>query len=230
MKTYLLSLFAVIFFSAFGYSQNSCSKYYPFEEGTKFQYTNFNKKGKKTGHIDYETTNYRKEDGLEIVTMKLSTQDKKGNTIPDFFYDISCDGNGVSIDFKSLSNLGMLQQFEHMETEVTGVNTIIPNTLEVGQELPDSEMKMSVSMAGISMTVEVLTKDRKVLKEETISTDAGTFNCIVLQSTTVSKMMGQNMTYTTKSWIAEGVGMVKQESYDESNSMLNYSELTKLDR
>ena len=33
----------------------------------------------------------------------------------------------------------MLQQFEDLETEVTGTDIIIPNELTVGQELPDSE-------------------------------------------------------------------------------------------
>lgn len=225
-----LVLILVVLAPILCFSQSNCSKYYPFEEGTKFQYTNYSKKGKVSGTIDYETINYRKEGELELITMKLSSIDKKGNKTPDFLYDISCDGNGVSIDFKSLSNLSMFQQFEGLETEVTGENIIIPNELVVGQELPDSEMKMSISMAGMSMIVEVLTKDKKVLKQEKLSTSAGDFNCLVLQSTTVTKMMGKNMTYTTKSWISEGVGMIKQESFEGSNSLINSSELTKLER
>ena len=42
--------------------------------------------------------------------------------------------------------------------------------------------------------------------------------------------MGKNMSYTTKGWIAEGVGMVKQESYDDNGNLMNYSELTKFDK
>jgi len=230
MKSIYTTLIAFCLFTFLGFAQNNCSKYYPMEEGTSFQYTNYDKKGKLSGTIDYTTTNYRKENGLEIVTMKISTKDKKGNKTVDFYYDISCDGNGISIDFKSLGNMGMLQQFEDMETEVTGTNLIIPNELTVGQELPDSEMKMKISMAGVSMNINVITKDRKVIGEENLKTPAGSFNCIVLQSTTESNVMGKKMSYTTKGWIAEGVGMVKQESYDDKGNLMNYSELTKFDK
>jgi len=227
MKSIIFSVITICLISSLGFSQSACSKYYPLEEGTTFQYTNYDKKGKLSGTIDYQTTNYRKENGLEIATIKIKTKDKKGKETVDFYYDISCDGSGISIDFKSLGNMGMLQQFENMETEVTGTNVIIPNNLSVGQELPDSEMKMKISMAGMSMNVDVITKDRKVIGEEKITAPAGTYNCFVLQTTTESNVLGKKMSYTTKSWIAEGIGMVKQESYDEKGSMMNYSVLTK---
>jgi len=229
MKSFILSVITICLITSLGFSQSACSKYYPLEEGTSFQYTNYDKKGKMTGTIDYTTTDYRKEGGLEIVTMKINTKDKKGNETIDFYYDISCDGNGISIDFKSLGNMGMLQQFEDMETEVTGTNVIIPNDLSVGQKLPDSEMKMKISMASISMNVDVITKDRKVLSEEKISTPAGTYDCLVLQATTESNVLGKKMSYTTNSWIAEGVGMVKQESFDDKGNLMNSSELTKFE-
>lgn len=229
MKSFFFSALTICLISLTGFSQSACSKYYPLEEGTTFQYTNYDKKGKMTGSIDYTTTNYRKEAGLEIITMKVNTKDKKGEETVDFYYDISCDGTGISIDFKSLGNMGMLQQFEDMETEVTGTNVIIPNNLSVGQKLPDSEMKMKISMASISMNVDVITKDRKVISEEKMSTPAGSYDCLVLQSTTESNVLGKKMSYTTSSWIAEGVGMVKQESFDDKGNLMNSSELTKFE-
>ena len=48
------------------------------EEGTTFQYTNYDKKGKLSGTIDYTTTNYRKEDGLEIATSESNYKRQKG--------------------------------------------------------------------------------------------------------------------------------------------------------
>ena len=77
MKQIITTLITCCLFTFIGFAQNNCSKYYPMEEGTSFQYTNYDKKGKLSGTIDYTTTNYRKEDGLEIVTMKVNTKDKK---------------------------------------------------------------------------------------------------------------------------------------------------------
>jgi hypothetical protein len=158
--------------------------------------------------------------------MTMSTSDKKGNGIGDISYDISCDGSGISIDFKSLGNMAMLKQFESMETKITGTNTTLPNSLSVGQELPDSNMNMEISMSGISMKVNTLIKDRKVIGKEKVTTPAGTYNCLILEQTTIADVMGKKISTTSKSWFAEGVGMVKQESYNKGK-LQNKSILTK---
>jgi hypothetical protein len=226
MRTLIKSLFILLLFTSFSFSQSTCSKYYPFKEGTTLQYTNYDKKGKESGELNYKVNNYRKSDGKEWITMTMSTSDKKGNGIGDISYDISCDGSGISIDFKSLGNMAMLKQFESMETKVTGTNTTLPNSLSVGQELPDSNMNMEISMSGISMKVNTLIKDRKVTGKEKVTTPAGTYNCLILEQTTIADVMGKKISTTSKSWFAEGVGMVKQESHSKGK-LQSKSTLTK---
>jgi len=228
MKTLIKSLIILLLFTTFSFSQSGCSKYYPFKEGTTLQYTNYDKKGKESGEIIYKVSDYRKSGGKEWITMTMNTSDKKGNGIDGISYDISCDGSGVSIDFKSLGNMAMLKQFESMETKITGTNTTLPNSLSVGQELPDSNMNMEISMSGISMKVNTLIKDRKVTGKEKVTTAAGTYNCLILEQTTIANVMGKKISTTTKSWFAEGVGMVKQESYNENKKLTNSTKLTAL--
>ena len=228
MKTLIKSLIILLLFTTYSFSQSTCSKYYPFKEGTTLQYTNYDKKGKESGELSYKVNNYRKSEGKDWITMTMSTSDKKGNGIGDISYDISCDGNGVSIDFKSLGNMAMMKQFESMETKITGTNTTLPNSLSVGQELPDSNMNMEISMSGISMKVNTLIKDRKVTGKEKVTTPAGTYNCLILEQTTIADVMGKKISTTTKSWFAEGVGMVKQESYNKSKKLTNSTKLTAL--
>ncbi len=226
MKTLLTTLITLLFVTSASVAQSNCSKYYPFKEGTTLQYTNYDKKGKESGKLNHKITNYRKSEGKEWVTMTMNTSDKKGNGIGDISYDISCDGSGISIDFKSMANMAMLKQFESMETEITGTNTILPNNLSVGQELPDANMNMKISMSGISMNVNTATTNRKVTGKETVTTPAGTFNCLILEHTTTADVMGKKVSTTTKSWFAEGVGMVKQVSFDKNGKTLNRSTLT----
>lgn len=227
MKSFIFSVITICLISSLGFSQSACSKYYPFKEGATFTYTNYNKKGNPSGDVNYKVTNVRKEGGNEVMTMTVDLKDKKGNDSMEFAYDITCDGNGVSIDFNSLGNMGMLQQFENMETEITGTNMILPNDLSVGQKLPDSSMNMKISM-GITMEVNVQIINREIIAKEKMTTAAGTFDCYVLQATTAMDMMGRNMTSTTKSWFSEGVGMVKQVTKGEGGKMDSSSELTKL--
>lgn len=226
MKTLLTTFITLLIVSSATIAQSTCSKYYPFKDGTTLQYTNYDKKGKESGEINYKVNNYRKSGGKEWITMTMSTSDKKGNGIGDISYDISCDGSGVSIDFKSLGNMAMLKQFESMETKITGTNTTLPNNLSVGQKLPDSNMNMEISMSGISMKVNTLIKDRKVTGKEKVTTPAGTYNCLILEQTTIADVMGKKMSTSTKSWFAEGVGMVKQESHSKGK-LQSKSTLTK---
>ena len=227
MKTFFTSLLAILLFTSSSYSQSDCSKYYPFKEGAKFTYTNYNKKGKESGEIDYTLINLRNEGGSEVITMSAKIKDKKGNDSMNFAYDISCDGSGISIDYNSLGNMAMLQQFESMDTEISGTNIILPNNLSVGQKLPDSNMNMKISM-GITMEINVNVINREIIAKEKVTTSAGTFDCYVLQVTSIVDMMGKKIISTSKSWFAEGVGMVKQESFDESGKSTNSSKLTAL--
>jgi len=229
MKIVFTTLITFCLFTSISIAQSTCSKYYPFTEGAKFTYTNYNKKGKQSGEVSYKVTNVRKKGANEAMTMSAAMKDKKGKDLMDFAYDITCDGNGISIDYNSLGNMGMLKQFEQMETEISGINMILPNDLSVGQKLPDAAMNMKISM-GITMEVNVKITDREIIAKESITTPAGTFDCYVMQATTKMDMMGKNMTSITKSWFAEGVGMVKQITKGEGGKMDSSSELTKFEK
>jgi len=221
--TAVLSLFLI----TTGFSQSGCSKYYPFEEGTTLQYTNYDKKGKKSGFLDYKVSNVRNNGGNTTATFEISMKDKKGEHIMDSSYDISCNGNGVVIDYKSMSNAQMMKQFENFEYEISGTDLDLPNNLSVGQKLKDGNMNMKISM-GITMEMKITIKNREIIGKETITTPAGSFKCYILQATTEIDMMGRNMTSTSKSWFSEGVGMVKQETKGMGGKMDSSSKLTKL--
>ena len=62
MKSIYTIIITLCFFSFSGYAQIECSKYYPMEEGTSFQITNYSKKGKVSGILDYSITDNRVED------------------------------------------------------------------------------------------------------------------------------------------------------------------------
>jgi hypothetical protein len=122
----------------------------------------------------------------------------------------------------------MLEQFEDMEMEISGTDIELPNDLELGQVLPDANIAMKMSMSGMNMTSTVDMVNRKVEKQETITTPAGTFDCYVIYSENESKMMMANQTFPSRLWLAEDVGMVKQESFNKNGKLMSSTVLTAL--
>ena len=118
-----------------------------------------------------------------------------------------------------------MEQYEGMEVEVSGTNLFIPNQLLEGQELPDSNMLMTVNMSPIKLNLSVDIKNRRVAGSETVTTPAGTFDCVILSYDFATKM-GIKVSGSAKQWLAKGIGMVKQEDYNKKGKMISWSQLT----
>lgn len=204
-------------------SQNTCSSYYPFKQGTKFQITSFNAKGKKDSVMDYEVVNITNNE----ATINTKISDAKGKETTTASYKMTCEGDGISIDFKSLMNPELLEQYKDMELDFTGTNIELPNNLSVGQNLKDAQVKMTINMGGMKMNMNLDMTNRKVNGKESITTEAGTYNCFALSYNTEMKM-GIKQSFEIKEWIAEGVGLVKSETYNKGGKLMGYSELTKI--
>ncbi len=233
MKRLFILFFAVLSTGIqFINAQNDCSTYYPMTEGTSFEYTNTNKKGKVEGIVRYTISKVSHEGSSTIATFDLKYIDKKGKELFESNYNITCEGSIVKVDYKSLFPSQMMKQYTDMgiEMDITGTDIELPNDLSVGKELADANVAISMKMSGINMNIEVDQTNRKVEKKEPITTTAGTFDCFLITETNTSKTMGSTQEMQTKMWLAEGVGMVKQETYKRNGDLLSRSELTKFDK
>lgn len=225
MIRFIIPLFLCIICPNTAFAQTSCSNYYPFSKGATSEITTYDKKGKIAAVVSYTVSEVTNTGTSEVAAIQSSIKDDKGELIAESTYDVTCSGGIVSIDFKSLVTPQLLEQFENMEYEVTGNNIDFPNNLTVGQELPDAEMKMRINMGGINMNMNVSITDRKVIGKEHVTTPAGSFEAYIIEYTSNVKM-GMNRTGTAKQWIAEGVGMVKQEDYNNNGKVVSSSLLT----
>ena len=190
------------------------------------EYTSLNGKGKTQGTISYTVTNVVDEGSTSSATMVMKYMDDKGKEAFNSEFTYTCSGNTVTIDYESLMSNQMLEQFEDMEMEISGTDIELPNDLEVGQVLPDANIAMKMSMSGMNMTSTVDMVNRKVEKQETITTPAGTFDCYVIYSENESKMMMANQTFPSRLWLAEDVGMVKQETFDKNGKPMSSTVLS----
>lgn len=224
MKKMFMLLFTVLF-TISGVSAQDCSKYYPLKEGAKFQITTYDKKNKPSAVINYEVKDF---DGSKAI-MSTEVFDDKDRLVVSSDYDISCVGNGISIDFKSMMSPDLFKQYNDMEIDMDGTDIQIPNNLEAGQELPDANMDMTIKVGPMNMNMSINMVERVVEGTESVTTPAGTFNCVVISYVTEMKM-GATRTGTSKQWLAEGIGMVKHEDYNKSGKLVSSSLLTSYSR
>jgi hypothetical protein len=202
-----------------------CSKYFPMDEGTKFQITVYDKKDKVSGIMDYVV----KEVSENSATMFYEMHDEKGKMITSSEYGITCTNDGITIDFSSMMSPELLGQYEEMEVEMTGTDLLYPNNLNVGQSLPDADVLMTVKMPPLNMKMNMNFFNRKVEGNESITTPAGTFDCYVITYDSEAKM-GIKMTSRNKLWLSEGYGMVKQETYNKKGALIGKSILTAFEK
>jgi hypothetical protein len=208
-----------------------CSTFYPFSEGTTMQITSYGTNKKVAAIVDYTVKDVSTVSGVETATMNTTIKDKKGELIAESEYEMSCTGDRVSIDFKSMMSPQIVKQFKDLKTEITGTNLDLPNNLSVGQTLPDASMQMKISMSGINMDMATQITNRKVIDTEVVTTPAGTFDCYVITyNTDINMSMGMNQSSNAKQWISEGVGMVKQEDYNDKGKVTSSSLLTSFSR
>jgi hypothetical protein len=84
---------------------------------------------------------------------------------------------------------------------------------------------MRVDAGVMAITTTITMTDRKVIALETLTTAAGTFECYVVTYTNSVSVGGMRQNLTAKQWIAEGVGMVKEESYKANGNLMTQSVL-----
>ncbi|WP_405383986.1 hypothetical protein [Maribacter sp. LLG6340-A2] len=226
MKTKSIFLIFLLFGSTAIFAQDNCSTFYPMNEGVSMEYTNYNKKGKVQGVSTYKVVEATNSAGTTNATMAIDMKDQKGKDIYSTTYNLSCSGNMVTLDYESLLPSEMMQQYGDMDIEITGNDIEIPNELSVGQKLNDANVAMKVSMSGINMNMTVDMTNRNVEKKESVTTPAGTYDCFVLFSENRSKMMMANQVYPSRVWLAEGIGMVKQETYKKNGDLMSSTLLT----
>lgn len=232
MKKLLLHICIIMLTANLLNAQDVCSKYYPMVDGSSFEYTNYNKKGKIDGVTNYTVSSVTSLGAATKATLELKMSDKKGKEVYNLNYNFTCENNVVKVDYKSLFPAQMMQQYSEMDIEmdISGTDIELPNNLNVGEELADANVTINMNISGIKMEISVDQINRKVISKESVTTAAGTFDCMVITETTKSKTMGAKIELNSKLWLAEGVGMIKQETYKKNGDLMSKTELSKFSK
>lgn len=224
-----LSLLFVFVFSTL-FVRAQCNEYYIFQEGSEWEYENFNAKGKLTGRNNQKVTSYSKTADGFVATVNSVMNDEKGKEIMKGDLEFKCDKGTMYIDMRNFISEEQLKAFQNYEMKIESDNLEIPSKLNVGDNLGEGSVTVTASGAPFPMKMNLKITDRKVEAKESLTTPAGTFECFKISSkTTVQNQMGVTMTIQLSSveWIAPKVGLVKTESYNKNGKLNGSTVLSK---
>ncbi len=228
MKLLKLLVLAILTINV-SYAQTDCKPYLPVNKGTTWEITNYTAKGKETGKMTYELVD-KVENGNDITfTVKTTTYDKKGKLVYESTFEAKCVDGKFDFDMAFKMDGGALKAYEDMDVKVDASKLEIPDLdTAPGTQLDDGTLVVSIETGAIGMfKMTVLITDRVLKARETVTTPAGTFDCIVLSQKVSTKMMIK-VQGSSKEWYAENIGIVRSESYNKKGKLMGYSVLTKL--
>ena len=227
MKKILIFIVFAVFAGSTSFAQ--CNEMFDYQEGTSWQWTNYDKKGKLLGKSMQKIEKFNKlSNGFE-VTISIVQVDKKGEQTEPVSMDMACKDGVIYFDMKKFVPDEYLKDGD-MTVEVTGDNLEMPTNMKVGDYLRDASVTMDLGGSGspisMKMTVEIF--NRKVEGEENLHTPAGEYDCFIISQSIKTKTI-ISMQMESKEWYSQGTGMVKSETY-KKGKLMGYTILTQFSK
>jgi hypothetical protein len=228
MKHFLIAL-VFLFTLSSSQAQDCQSAYSPILEDTKMEMTNYDKKGRISSISKANIYEVASKGDTTAAKVHAQVVDDEGEEIFKSDYEIKCIKGVILMDMRDIMG-DMAKQFEKMDVAVEGNFIEYPDNMTVGTKLPDAEMVMTMNAESpVPIKIRINMTERKVEAQESITTSAGTFNCLKLTYTIETKM-GFSRSTRSAVWLAKGVGTVKTESYDKKGNVDFKTELTKFEK
>ena len=212
MKKFIFTAVLTLAFMAQSYAQ---SAYFLFDEGAKLTIANTDAKGKHTGYSTLEVKEVVGSRSNCTVKYESMVYDKKMNPLltAPVVQEFTVRNGVVTYDPQSIAG----QVMQGMQVTVEGTPFALPAGAKVGDTFPDYNIVMNI--AGLKTTSNVT--GQKVVATETLTVDGRTIDCVVIEQTTSTKVLGMNQSGIQKTWYGKGYGSVKMETYNAKGKMVS---------
>ncbi len=215
---------AIIFLTSFicQVSAQNCSQFIGAVNGKKFTYVNQGAESKPMGSMVCSTN---KKDA-STVAAKIELFDKTGKSMGNGDSEILCTGQAIKVDMKTFIPAASLKQLGNFQMTGDTRYLTYPINLKVGQKLEDGALNISIGNNGTQMgQVQLNINNRKVEKQEKITTKAGSFDCYKITNDILFniKMMGTSIPFQIKvtEWFAPKIGrFAKSETYGKDGKLV----------
>ena len=205
--------------------QNQCSSYFPFIEQKKLEYVNYNKKGDPAGTTVLLVTVVDDiVNGLEAQVESTFLDDQQ-EIISECTYQVACIDDELHMDVSNVMSPKLTATYSHLEVTISGDAFTLPADWEAGLALPDASNHIKAGAEGLNlMSITIHATNRRIIGEETVKTQAGSFEAIRLEYDLSMKMVIRKSFHLTQ-WYARDVGIVKSESYNNKGKLIDSMEL-----
>lgn len=193
------------------------------KEGVKLTYADKDKKGKVNSYSETTATKVTGDADNCTVTYSVMVMDNKKTPIfkEPMTQTFEVKNGAVTFDAKSLVG----QVMEGMQVSVSGTPFQLPASVSVGDTFGDYTITMN--MGGIKTSSEVT--GVKAVAEETVDVNGTSINCIVIENTLVSKVIGIKQTSIQKIWYGHGIGPVRTNMYNKKGKLMTSQELVEIE-
>jgi len=205
-----------------------CRMYFPDKVGSMREMKFYDQKNKMTSIARQEILD-KKVSGSDVtIKVKSTNYTAEESEVYSAELEFACEGGVFKFDMQNFLDPNTMSSYKEMGMEITGDNLAYPTNLKTGDVLPDGNIKMVVKNNEITLlTVTVTITGRKVEAKENVTTEAGTFSCYKIRYNTTSKVGFITVNTSVVEWIAEGVGVVRNETFNKKGKLTGYSVLTK---
>jgi hypothetical protein len=228
-KIQVLGLFLMMSAPVVSIAQD-CKSALPFTTGAQFEMKTFNEKDKLQSVNKSKVTD-RKENGAAVeATISAESFDEKGKAQGSSTYTIKCENGMFMIDMKSMIDQKVMASYKDAEITIQADHLEMPFSPTVGQSLKDGSLTMTINPSSpMPMKNTISITNRKVEAMETITTPAGTFQCVKISYDVETKIMVK-IRSRVEEWYAKEVGTVQSKSYDSRGKMQGYTQLTSMQK
>lgn len=207
-----------------------CNVFYPMKENVQYEYEHFDKKDKLTMRTINKFKNVTGSgDYMKATVVQEIIDAKKDKPMGSSDSEWVCENGTLHCTFNSLNLVESTGQENNpgVTVEIGGDKLDIPSNIKVGETMKDISYNVKMAMSGMTLfnrTYKV--KDRKIESEESITTPAGTFNCMKITFITTNEK--GNNAIKSAMWYAKDSGLVKSENYKDDGKLIGRQVLTKI--
>lgn len=210
-KVPMRNILLAILFCLIPLSAPAGTPYFPDKAGSTLRYERKDAGNGKTvwEHVMQVREEKTAKGGREMVCRSHFSK-PGGNQAMDVDYKTIIDSDGnVTSDLASSLVSAIRNFLPKMEIKADFSPTTLPSTLTAGDKLPDASSEIAIKGKIFSVNV----TEREVLREETLTTPAGTFDCVVVTERKKEKFTLYNRDTISYTWYAKGVGMVRHDTW-----------------
>ena len=229
MTNKILLFVLLIFLINTSVKSQDCFKYFPQKEGTSQERKEYDKKDKLTGTTVQTVMKKSVTDSTQQIDIKIESDSPDSDSTYTSKYSIICENGKMYIDMTSYLSDETLAPYEGLDMEIDADKIDFPSNPKVGQELTNGSVKATVKNEGMTMlTLNITITNRKVAAIEKITTEAGTFDCVKITYDAATTIGIFTVKTQSAEWFSEGVGLVRNETYNKKGKLSSYSVLTKI--